>query len=316
MKDKPNKISVKGLIFLILFVCATIVTIVFDGYIFGNESIFDKDITGIVTIDALYKAVPSVIRSVQIITVALALFWILKLIVPHTVSKNNHANTIIRLIHSIIKWIIFIITAIAVLATFGVDTTALIASAGVLTLVIGLGAQSLFADIIAGIFNVFESNFQVGDIVLINDWRGTVQEIGLRTTKLIDWRGNVNVINNSKIEKVINLSKNPSIAEASVRIEYDQDVAKIERIIKDNLPAIKAAIPAITEGPFYQGINELGDWGIQLYFTAYCSESDLYPVQRAINKQLKLICDAHGIKIAKTQIIVKENLDESKNDTP
>lgn len=306
MNKKLNRFSVKGIIFLVLFVCASVVTIVLDPYIFGDKSVFNQDVTGIATIDFLYRSIPALIRSVQIITVAMILFWVLKLILPHTVSKNNRTNTILKLIHSIIKWVIFIITAIAILATFGVDTTALIASAGVLTLIIGLGAQSLVADVVAGIFNVFEGNFEVGDIVYINDWRGTVQEIGLRTTKLVDWKGNINVINNNKIEKVVNLTKNPTMSESVIRIEYGENIEKVEKIIAENLPKIKEKVPTIIDGPFYWGVDELGDWGMKLLFAAQCTEDTRYPTQRAINKELKNMFDENGIKVATPKITVEK----------
>ena len=113
MDKKFNKVSVKGIVFLVLFICASVVAIVFDSYIFGEQSIFNKDVTGIATIDFFYRAIPSIIRSVHIITVAMILLWVLKLLIPYAVSKNNRTNTIIKLIHSLIKWVIFIITAIS-----------------------------------------------------------------------------------------------------------------------------------------------------------------------------------------------------------
>ena len=79
---------------------------------------------------------------------------------------------------------IVIIAAFAILSTWGVNTSTLLASAGVLTLVIGLGAQSLVADVVAGLFIVIEGEYLVGDIVVIDGWRGTVKEIGIRTTKV------------------------------------------------------------------------------------------------------------------------------------
>lgn len=311
MDKKFNKVSVKGIVFLVLFICASVVAIVFDSYIFGEQSIFNKDVTGIATIDFFYRAIPSIIRSVHIITVAMIAFWILKITLPRTVSKNNRTNTIIKLIHSLIKWVIFIITAIAILATFGVDTTTLIASAGVLTLIIGLGAQSLVADVVAGIFTVFEGNIQVGDVVYINDWRGTVQEIGLRTTKIVDWKGNVNVINNSKIEKIINLTQNPTMSESTIRVEYGESIDRVEKIIAENLPKIKEKVPTIIDGPYYWGVDELGDWGMKLFFAAQCTEDNRYATQRAINKELKKMFDENGIKVA-TPVITIEKTDENK----
>ena len=86
--------------------------------------------------------------------------------------------------------------------------------AGVLALIIGLGSQSLVADILAGIFIVFEGEFQVGDIVIIDGWRGEVKEIGIRTTKLVDVGGNIKIVNNSEIKTIINQTQELSLAKA------------------------------------------------------------------------------------------------------
>ena len=99
-----------------------------------------------------------------------------------TSMLGARGETIGHLLISVVKYGGAIAALFYCLYLFGVDSTSLLASAGVLTLVVGLGAQSLIKDIIAGIFIVFEGEFRVGDIVTINDFRGTVMDIGLRTT--------------------------------------------------------------------------------------------------------------------------------------
>ena len=94
-------------------------------------------------------------------------------------TKSNKARTIMALTKSIVKWVVVIINILLVLSAFGVDTSTLLASAGILALVIGLGAQSLIADIIAGFFIVFEAEYEVGDIITVDGFRGTVSDIGI-----------------------------------------------------------------------------------------------------------------------------------------
>ena len=83
-----------------------------------------------------------------------------------------------------------------------------------------LGAQSLIADIIAGLFTIFEGEYQVGDIVVIDGWRGTVEEIGIRSTRVVDSGGNTKIINNSEITTVINQTQHLSVVSTTISIEY------------------------------------------------------------------------------------------------
>ena len=140
---------------------------------------------------------------------------------------GTRGETIGHLLLSIVKYGGSITALFYCLYLFGVDSPNLLASAGILSLVIGLGAQSLIKDIIAGIFIVFEGEFRVGDIVTINGFRGTVTDIGLRTTK-ISGGGNVKIFNNSEISGVLNMTKETSVAAATIGLEYGQDINVVE----------------------------------------------------------------------------------------
>ena len=201
--EQKNKGFVKLLVLLVL-VAATVAAFVFTNELFGEQSVFNRSISENDFVNALYHKIPALIRSVQIVTVAWILSWLLQLVMRKGFAHSNRAVTIVKLLESFIKWVIAIVAIMMVLHAWGVDTATLLASAGILTLIIGLGAESLVADILSGIFMVFEGEFQVGDIVIINDWRGTVQEIGIRTTKIVDAGGNINIVNNSEITMVIN----------------------------------------------------------------------------------------------------------------
>ena len=150
----------------------------------------------------LEHAIPNTLRTVQIagvaITFAIALHYLAKI-----VFRSKKGKTISRLLVSFIKWAIALTAVFFILDAWGVPATATLTGAGVLALIIGLGSQSLVADILAGIFIVFEGEFQVGDIVIIDGWRGEVKEIGMRTTKLLDAGGNVKIVNNSEIKTII-----------------------------------------------------------------------------------------------------------------
>ncbi len=293
-------------ILLFLAVAATVTAFVFSTKVFGEDSIFNSAVSDNMFVNTLYQKIPALIRTVQIITIAILISMLLRFIMRKGFARNSRSLTIVKLLENFVRWVIAIAAVLIVLGAWGVDTVTLVASAGVLTLIIGLGAQSLVADIVAGIFMVFEGEFQIGDIVIINGWRGTVQEIGIRTTKLVDSGGNVNIVNNSEITTVVNQTKDASLAKCVISIEYGESIPRVEVVIRDNLEKIREAIPAILDGPYYKGVDALGASSVDLLLVATCREEDIYQVQRDMNRELKLLFDANGISIPFPQIVLNQ----------
>ena len=258
-------------------------------------------------------AIPNTLATIRIagvaITLAIALHYLAKI-----VFRSKKGKTISRLLLSFVKWAIALTAVFFVLDAWGANTTTILASAGVVTLIIGLGSQSLVADILAGIFIVFEGEFQVGDIVIIDGWRGEVKEIGIRTTKLIDAGYNIKIVNNSEIKTIINQTQELSLAKAYVSVSYGARIEKIEAVIADNLDSFKEKIPAIVEGPYYKGVSELGESGVTLLFVAKCNEDDIYQVQRDMNREIKVMFDNNNIEIPFNQLVVHmgEDADQDK----
>ena len=188
----------------------------------------------------------------------------------------------------------------------GMDAGGLLASAGVLSLVVGLGAQSLIQDIIAGIFIVFEGEFRVGDIVTIGGYRGTVMDIGLRTTKVMGGDGNIKIFSNSEISGVLNMTKQASVAFVTISIEYGQDIDYVEAVLERELPKLKDKNPVILEGPQYLGISKLGGSGIDIAVMAKCSEKDIKRLIRFLNRELLQIFYRSGINVPFPNITVSQ----------
>ena len=310
---KKNKNSKKlTIISLSIMSALTIAIYALANYIFGEDSVFNRAISGNMFINTLYQKIPAILRTIQIATIAWLLGLFIRVILNKLLSKSNRGATIVKLLNSFIKYLLMIVALMLILNTWGVDTSTLLASAGILSLVIGLGAQSLISDIIAGIFIVFEGEYQVGDIVIIDGWRGTVDEIGIRTTKVIDWQGNIKIINNSAISSIINQSKELSVTTCVVAVDYRESIPRVELIIKNNIERIRAAIPEIVDGPYYKGVDSLGDSSVNLLFVATVKESDYYVVQRALNREIKLIFDENDVSIPFPQVTINnpENFDK------
>lgn len=303
-KEKNSKVGT--IITLSILGALTLAIFILDAHIFGEASVFNKTISPNATISWLYNKIPALLRTIQIFAIAWLLSIGVRWLLTRLLSRSTRSATIVKLVNSFIKYFIAIVAILMILGAWGVDTRTLLASAGIVGLVIGLGAQSLIADIIAGTFIVFEGEFQVGDIVIIDGWRGTVDEIGIRTTKVIDWQGNVKVINNSEISSIINQSKELSVTTCVIAIDYRESIPRVELVIKDNLERIKEAIPEIVDGPYYKGVDSLGDSSVNLLFIATVKESDYFVVQRALNRELKLIFDENNISIPFPQVTINQ----------
>ena len=255
------------------------------------------------SIVSLKSHVPVLIHSLIYIVIVYAVCRLIRIIFS-TRMKNNRAKTVLSLLDGFVKYACAIAIIILILKACGVDTAALVASVGVLTLVVGLGAQPLIADIIAGIFIIFEDEYHVGEIVTINDFRGTVMEIGIRSTKIIDAAGNIKIINNSSIGDVINLSRELSLAVVDCDFPYDVPVELVESILKDNFPKMSENIPAIKDGPFYKGVCMFKDSNVTIKIVAKCLEEDRFQVERDLNREYRRVIIENGIDIAYPQVVI------------
>ena len=304
-RTKAQKVySILYWILFIVFLIGTVLTFVFANQIFGEASVFNKVVSGNDFINFCYSHIPSLIRSIQIIIIGITASYLLRFIMKLFIAHTKKGITIAQILASFMKWAIAIVCVLIILSVWGVDTTTLVASAGVLTLVIGLGAQSLIADIVAGVFIVFEEEYEVGDIIVLDGWRGTVVEIGIRTTHIKDAGGNVKIINNSEIKSVINQTKENSVAKCYLNINYEEDMDKVEEAIRNDLPAASTKLDKILSPIEYKGISEFSSSGVTLFFIAKCKEDDIYQIQRDMNKILKELLEKNGIALAYQNFVV------------
>ena len=309
---KKSQIKMHRLLCYLVFLGITVVSIILYDHVFGEESWFNQAVSENDGINMLFGLVPSVIKTVQIFTIAWTLSIIARFCIRQVMRKNKRHVTIVKMMNSFLRYIIAIVAVLLVLSAWGVDTGALVASAGILGIVVGLGAQSLIADIIAGIFIVFERVYQVGDYVVVDGWRGRVDEIGIRTTKIVDVGGNVKVVNNSMITTVINQTKELSLARSIVSVNYGESIQNIELIIEKNIDTIKQNVPQIVEGPFYKGITNLGSSTMELLFFAKCHEEDIYTVQRGMNREIKIMFEKNNLALPYQQVVVNQPDDKQK----
>ena len=210
---------------------------------------------------------------------------------------DTKGSTISRLICSLLKYVVIIIGIFMALESLGFDTTTLLASLGIFSLAISLGAKDLVADVLSGITIVFSGEYQIGDIVEIGGFRGRVWEIGIRTTTLVNGDGNIKNISNRNVSGVLNLSRMNTRYTMQISIPYNQPLSKIREILNEELPGIGREIPEIASGPEYSGVVGIADGFMTLAFTVECDEQNTGIVRSKLNVAIKDMFDRHDIPI-------------------
>ena len=296
-------------LFLLNFVLTIIallilISVIFADKLFAGNALIRFILTGRwqrgANIFSFTYCVLIVLAMVEItILIRRFLIWI-----AHSMSAKG--ETVCRMADNFIRTFSVIAIIYVVLSILGVDTNTLLKSAGILSLVIGLGAQSLISDILAGLFIIFEGEFQVGDIVTIDGFRGTVVEIGVRTTKVKEGSGNVKIFSNSSVKNILNMTKDLSVVSIDMGIEYGEDLRYVEKVLQQEFPSIKAKLPAILDGPFYRGVSELADSSVNIRIVAQCREEDRIQLDRDLRRRLKLIFDEHNINIPYPQVVINQ----------
>lgn len=309
-KSVEQKFSsvVAGCSFLLfLFV---LISVLFAKTVFPEDSIMHYIING--NLERSLNLFVVTRSSMLLIVVLFGAKILQKVINVMTSNLGARAETIGHLLESVIKYGGVIGVMFYSLFLMGLNTASLLTSAGILSIVVGLGAQSLISDILAGIFIVFEGEFRVGDIVTVADFRGTVIEIGIRTTKIEDFLGNIKIYNNSEISGVLNMTKEYSTVPITLAIEYGESLERVEAVLKDEFPEIRKKIKTIVSGPFYKGVSSLSDNAVNLLVVAQCVEGDRAQLVRDLNRELYLAFNRHGINVPFPQVTVSYLKDEQE----
>lgn len=220
-------------------------------------------------------------------------------------NRRGRIGTLVTVISSLIKYISVLVAFCWILSIIGVNVSTIFASVGIFALIIGFGAESLVADLVTGVFILFENQYNVGDIVEIDGFRGKVKEIGIRTLSLEDTGGNIKIINNSELKNIVNRSNQRSVAVCDVSVSYNTDIEELEEKLVNMLQKIKAKHTDIFIGRVeFVGVEALADSGVVLRIIADVSEENIFKGRRLLNKEIKIMFDKDGIIIPYPQVDV------------
>ncbi|MCR5297473.1 MAG: mechanosensitive ion channel family protein [Clostridiales bacterium] len=264
--------------------------------------------------DGVFKSAGSVFGNIQIdkasiLTLIVMIFGVLAvekllvLLLGLFKGSNHRAATVITITQSLLRYAAAIVILCWGLSIIGVNVSTILASVGIVALIVGFGAESLIEDVITGFFMLFENQYNVGDIVEVSGFRGTVSDIGIRTTSLTDPGGNVKIINNSNMKDILNRSDHASRALSDIQIPYETDLPAFEEKLPDMMDSIfEAHKDVMHSAPVYLGVQELGESGVTLRFVVEVDECDIYKVQRILNRELLVSFRQAGVEVPFPQL--------------
>ena len=230
---------------------------------------------------------------------------LLRLLLSLIKPKERKGLTLISLLSSLLRYVAALVILCWGLSILGVNVNAIVASVGIVALIVGFGAESLVADVVTGIFLIFENQYNVGDIVEVNGFRGTVKEIGIRTTSIMDVGGNIKIINNSEMKNILNRSDNISRAVSDIAIPYETNLETLEAKLPELMQAIYAQrADVMLAAPQYLGVQQLADSSVVLRFVVEVAEKDIYAGARILNRDLWLGFRKLGVECPFPQVDV------------
>ena len=214
------------------------------------------------------------------------------------VLSNNKRKTYVKMIKSIVRYIIIIIIVLVILQIFGVNISSMIAGVGILSIIIGFAIQDALKDIIKGIDIISDNYYSVGDVIKFGDITGKVLVIGIKTTKIQDVVSmNIISIANRNIEQVEIVS---DLINIDVPIPYEVDVKKAEEAIDAIVKSIKKQ--KNVDNAEYRGINELADSSLKYQIKVYCNPEIKVQTRRDALRCIIMGLSEHNISVPYNQL--------------
>jgi small conductance mechanosensitive channel len=261
------------------------------------ESFFNPDLLFVIG----YKGA----RIVVIIIVAAAVVRLSGLVVdrlfhpPDGTQKfleEKRARTLSVLLKTIIRYTLYFLAAILIMQEFSIDTTSIIAGAGVIGLALGVGAQGLVKDFITGFFIIFEDQFAVGDYIVSEAMAGTVEELTFRVTKLRDASGVLHIIPNSAIARVSNYTRGHMQAVINIPVAYEADIDKVIALLGEAARDI-ARLPVVQDGPKVIGVVDFRPGEVIVRVIAKTIPLEQVKVETAFRHRAKILFEQAKIPV-------------------
>lgn len=254
--------------------------------------------------------VKEIVAPIIIVLVALVFYNIIVKVLKKFFSlktikiDEKRKNTLYNLARNIIRILVIAISSLFILEVYGIDTTSIITSLSVIGVVVGLAFQDLIKDFIAGISIVIEGQYRVGDTVQINGFKGEVINVGLKSTKLKAYTGEVMILANHLITDVINYNLSDSLALIDIDVAYESNIEKVEKVLTKLCERLSNELPYLKGKVELLGINSLEASSVRFRITAQTESMKQAIVQRQILREIKIELDKNNIEIPYNQMVI------------
>ena len=215
-------------------------------------------------------------------------------------EAEKRIDTLTSIMLGAVRIVLYTVFIIMLLGKFGIDIGPLLASAGILGLAVGFGAQELVRDYISGFFMLLEDQVRAGDVAIINGTGGLVETIGLRTISLRDFSGTVHIFQNGKISSLSNMTKDWSAMLFDIGVAYKENVDQVMEIMKqvgDELRNDETFGPHIIEPIEVFGLDSFGDSALVIKARLKTKPIQQWTIGREYRRRLKIAFDAQNIEI-------------------
>ena len=219
-------------------------------------------------------------------------------------SQKQRVRTLMTLIVNIIKYLIIIFVILAIVSIWGINVKSILTGLGIGTAIIGLAFKDLATDLIAGFTIITEGEYELGDTIEVDGFMGEVVFIGLRTTRIRDFKGATKIIANHYMDNIINYSVNNSLAVVDISIAYECSEELIEKTFDNIFKKLNGKVPHAVGDLELWGVNELADSAVVYRVVVETEPMQQYAVQRYLRKELKKGLDEAKVKIPYNQIEV------------
>ncbi len=227
--------------------------------------------------------------------------------------RRARVRTLLPILRNILAIVLAAMTAMMALSQLGVEIGPLIAGAGVIGVAIGFGAQTLVRDVISGIFYLIDDAFRVGEYIQSSNYKGTVESFSLRSVKLRHHRGPLYTVPFGSLGAIQNMSRDWVIDKTTISVTYDSDLELAKKLIKQvgrDLAADPEFRPNIIETLKMQGVENLGDFAIELRLKMKTRPGEQFSIRRRAFALIKKSFDANGIRFAYPTVQIAGGADQ------
>lgn len=266
-----------------------------------------------------YGAAIGVLDDLSVVAIVVAVTIILNLIVSKLINKlfsenrplfksridSSRRATLKGITKNAVRYILYFIAIMVILGQF-INISSILTIAGIGGIILSLGMKGMIEDIVAGFFIIFEDQYNVGDYITIDKYDGVVESIGIRTTTIADFNGDVHSVHNGTISAITNHSRKDQRVMFDVGIDYDADIRRAETALRE-VCKTASSDDRFTDGPYCLGIQQISASGVtfRVYATTKCMEQ--WDAERFLKHQLLERFRTEGIRLEQNTNLTIQN---------